>query len=163
MKIKAHPTLYAGTMFRSRLEATWAAFFDLAGLPWAYEPVDFDGWTPDFAIWLERPIYVEVKPAPLKQSLTAIDAAILQSDFGGFDKARAHQGDVCVLLLGIRPNDDADYFGIGTLLDLPSKDDSMHGIEWYGPDWHQVHAHLRVAEAKRLWGAALSVTQWVPQ
>ena len=29
--IKAIPTTYAGVRFRSRLEARWAAFFDLCG------------------------------------------------------------------------------------------------------------------------------------
>ena len=61
--IKAHPTTYAGTKFRSRLEARWAAFFDLLGWQWQYEPVDLNGWTPDFAIRCkDGPVYVEVKP-----------------------------------------------------------------------------------------------------
>jgi hypothetical protein len=46
----AHPTLYNGTTFRSRLEARWAAFFDLAGWKWQYEPLDLPGWTPDFLV-----------------------------------------------------------------------------------------------------------------
>lgn len=57
---------------RSRLEATWAAFFDEMRIDWEYEPVDMDGWIPDFAIWMmsrqgsdrltPEPMYVEVKP-----------------------------------------------------------------------------------------------------
>jgi hypothetical protein len=47
-EMKAHPTRYRGTLFRSRLEATWAAFADIAGWKWKYEPVDLKGWTPDF-------------------------------------------------------------------------------------------------------------------
>jgi hypothetical protein len=31
-------TEYAGARFRSRLEARWAAFFDLCGWRWEYEP-----------------------------------------------------------------------------------------------------------------------------
>lgn len=67
----AHETLYSGTLFRSRLEARWAAFFDLAGWKWRYEPVDLAGWTPDFWVHFscghsEDPagheLYVEVKP-----------------------------------------------------------------------------------------------------
>ena len=54
-------TMYRGYEFRSRLEAKWAAFFDLCGWEWSYEPVDLDGWIPDFAIgW--KPFLVEVKP-----------------------------------------------------------------------------------------------------
>ena len=44
------PTKYAGTRFRSRLEARWAAFFDLIGWSWVYEPFDTDHWIPDFLI-----------------------------------------------------------------------------------------------------------------
>lgn len=61
--MKAHPTTYGGVNFRSRLEAKWAAFFDLLGWQWQYEPIDLDGWTPDFSIQgHDGPIYVEVKP-----------------------------------------------------------------------------------------------------
>jgi len=79
--IAAHPTRYAGVRFRSRLEARWAAFFDLVGWNWAYEPIDLAGWTPDFRVSFkcdhsecggfvsgeamrdgEHVLYVEVKP-----------------------------------------------------------------------------------------------------
>lgn len=69
--IKAHPTLYKGVLFRSRLEARWAAFFDLAGWTWEYEPFDFNGWTPDFRVSFPcghsecspfHVLFVEVKP-----------------------------------------------------------------------------------------------------
>jgi hypothetical protein len=76
---KAHPTIYKGTRFRSRLEATWAAFFDLAGWKWEYEPVDLEveidgekfNWDPDFHVSFHcghsecpprHELYVEVKP-----------------------------------------------------------------------------------------------------
>lgn len=51
-KISAHPTQYAGVNFRSRLEARWAAFFDLRGWRWEYEPIDLQGWVPDFRLTL---------------------------------------------------------------------------------------------------------------
>ncbi len=41
-------TIDADTVFRSRLQARWAAFFDRAGWPWLYEPIDLDGYIPDF-------------------------------------------------------------------------------------------------------------------
>jgi hypothetical protein len=56
------PTTYRGTNFRSRLEARWAAFFDLIGWRWTYEPIDAKGYIPDFLIHGEYPIYVEVGP-----------------------------------------------------------------------------------------------------
>ena len=46
----AHSTRYAGVNFRSRLEAKWAAFFDLAEWRWEYETPDEVGWTPDFLL-----------------------------------------------------------------------------------------------------------------
>ena len=57
-RIAAKPTPYRGLTLRSQTEAKWAAFFDIEGLPWAYEPIDVEGWVPDFALWLERPVYV---------------------------------------------------------------------------------------------------------
>jgi hypothetical protein len=62
-KIKPIETRYNGTLFRSRLEARWAAFFDRLGWQWIYEPADLGEWAPDFAIiGAVQPIYVEVKP-----------------------------------------------------------------------------------------------------
>lgn len=63
MEIEAIPTDYAGVRFRSKLEATWARFFDVIGLAWEYEPCQMEGWWPDFLIggwWL-----AEVKPLPV--------------------------------------------------------------------------------------------------
>ena len=48
--IKAHPTKYNGVQYRSRLEARWAAFFDLIGWKHEYEPIDLPGWSPDFRV-----------------------------------------------------------------------------------------------------------------
>lgn len=56
----AIPTSYGGVNFRSRLEARWAAFFDLLGWPWEYEPIDLAGYIPDFI--LDGRVLVEVKP-----------------------------------------------------------------------------------------------------
>ena len=58
------PTTYNGTRFRSKLEASWAKFFDTHRMKWAYESegFDFDGvwYLPDF--WLpEIRTFVEVK------------------------------------------------------------------------------------------------------
>lgn len=66
----AIPTIYRNIQFRSRLEARWAAFFDLLCWVWEYEPRDMPGWIPDFVITgglgeaqgLHSEILVEVKP-----------------------------------------------------------------------------------------------------
>ena len=66
-KIKAIKTEYNGYMFRSRLEARWAVFFDAARIEYEYEPEGYtlsDGtnYLPDF--WLPQfEIFVEIKPS----------------------------------------------------------------------------------------------------
>ena len=62
-QIPALPTEYSETVFRSRLEARWAVFFDAAGIPWVYEKEGFDlgrvgcylpdFWLPDQNCWVE--------------------------------------------------------------------------------------------------------------
>jgi hypothetical protein len=60
---RAIATHYQGAHFRSRLEARWAAFFDLCGWRWEYEPPEEDGWIPDFAlIGAKGIVRAEVKP-----------------------------------------------------------------------------------------------------
>lgn len=63
MTVKAIPTTYKGTEFRSRLEARWACFFEWIGWDYTYEPFDGDGYIPDFLIHGDSPLLVEVKPA----------------------------------------------------------------------------------------------------
>jgi hypothetical protein len=65
MSPKSIETKYKGVLFRSRLEARWAVFFDTLEEPWAYEwePYnleDFGPYLPDF--WLPRQkLWVEIK------------------------------------------------------------------------------------------------------
>ena len=58
------PTLYRDVLFRSRIEARWAAAFDLWGWTWAYEAIDLSGYVPDFILEFDAPILVEVKARP---------------------------------------------------------------------------------------------------
>ena len=41
---------YKGLEFRTFLEAHWAAFFDLAGWKWSFNPKEIDEWRPDFLV-----------------------------------------------------------------------------------------------------------------
>ena len=64
--IEAIRTKYNGVIFRSRLEAQWAVFWDELGVKWEYEPKTFplsDGkqYTPDFWI-VDLALWVEIKP-----------------------------------------------------------------------------------------------------
>jgi hypothetical protein len=64
----AIPTTYKGIRFRSRAEACWAVFMDELGWVWEYEPIDLDGYIPDFLVMLQptsRQLLLEVKGAVL--------------------------------------------------------------------------------------------------
>jgi len=115
-KICAHQTLYGGVVFRSRLEARWAAFFDLRGWRWEYEPIDLQGWVPDFRLTLpplkshpseyfgmkyvrdSRPL-VEVKPVDLVEQGGCTPGLFEAFSVGKIQKA--YEG--AVLLLGQSP------------------------------------------------------------
>jgi len=72
--IKAKPTKYRGTIHKSRLEATWAVFFDFHFMvdAFVYEPKKFNcpetGWSylPDFYVNFGKLFhyYLEIKPVP---------------------------------------------------------------------------------------------------
>src|SRR4051812_47794776 len=58
----AKPTRYRHKVYRSRLEARWAALFDIVGWPHEYEPAFEPGWwLPDFRLCGR--VLVEVKPS----------------------------------------------------------------------------------------------------
>jgi hypothetical protein len=62
-KTAAIPTLYNGRQYRSRLEARWAAFFDMLCLGAEYEPFDLGRWSPDFILSRgPHSVLIEVKP-----------------------------------------------------------------------------------------------------
>lgn len=97
--MKAIPTKYRGYQMRSRLEARWAAFFDQIGWQWEYEPYDLNGWIPDFLIYGQSPLLVEVKPAQSCGELTTLIE-------------RAHHRPEAVLLVGVSPFLDGAYAGV---------------------------------------------------
>jgi len=66
--IQAIETEYKGYLFRSRLEARWAVFFDELGADWEYEPEGFKmdsiWYLPDFLVKENKmpKAYIEIKP-----------------------------------------------------------------------------------------------------
>lgn len=72
-EIKAKPTQYKNILFRSRLEARWAVYFDQLGINWLYEPeyddVEFGGclilYKPDFYL-TDYDLWVEVKAVSIR-------------------------------------------------------------------------------------------------
>ena len=127
MKHAAIPTLYRGIQFRSRLEARWAACFDGLGWRWDYEPLDLNGWIPDFALdfpcRFRRPIIVEIKPVfrsqedraaivKIEQALGAPPPREIRGETnpypGGWDEFFENlQYDV--LLFGVHPFREPDF------------------------------------------------------
>lgn len=66
-QLVALPSYYGETLFRSRLEARWAAYFDLIECPWQYEPEGFalpeGNYCPDFFCPARfAAFFVEAKP-----------------------------------------------------------------------------------------------------
>lgn len=66
-------TTYNSITFRSRLEASWACFFDRARLRWEYEPQTFRegrfSYTPDFRVGGRAWVEVKGKTIPMNRSL----------------------------------------------------------------------------------------------
>lgn len=93
-RLRAITTRYKNHLFRSRLEARYAVYFDHLGIRWEYEPEGFElgnglRYLPDF--WLpEWRIWVEIKPDT--------------PDAAGFEKAkRLALGHSAVLVLSGLP------------------------------------------------------------
>ena len=80
-KLKPLPTKYQGVLFRSRLEARWAVFFDYLNLHWSYEAQSFklddrkdkhpdSCYCPDFLVRTPQgeDMWIEIKPHNIKQN-----------------------------------------------------------------------------------------------
>lgn len=187
--IKAIETVYKNYHFRSRLEAQWAAFFDLVNWTWEYEPVDFNGWIPDFAIYGKDIVYVEVKPVvELPQDVCR------KIDNSGCDKE--------VLLVGqanpLPPGDDwhnqigwlreggyeeagkpvwwwqSAYYGrwIGSESEAKNRKGLIGFCPEYGFFMDRItgcydggsfgEGEVESSEIKRFWSQAKNLTQWQP-
>ncbi len=115
-------TKYAGTEFRSRLEARWAYLFDALGWQWEYEPFDAAGYIPDFVIIGARPFLVEVKPDVTLSDLGHHAEYVEEALLGTWTKD--------VLIVGSTPfpsdsNNDSNwgYPAAGLLLEFCPDDD----------------------------------------
>ncbi len=123
------PTKYNGINFRSRLEARWAAFFDQLKWEWEYEPIDLNGWIPDFIIKGTNNVLVEVKPYDISQLswediseyLESEDVELHQGWKDIIDKIMEAAPELDVLLLGNSVNTDVDYNTFGVILQFEEK------------------------------------------
>lgn len=99
-RIAAIPTEYKGRKYRSRLEARWAAFFDLLGWRHEYEPFDLGKWSPDFLLTGRYGATLLVEVKPIQQFSAAVASKIVEACF-----AKGIQDEVSgYLLLGVAPS-----------------------------------------------------------
>lgn len=138
---KSIETHYNGYLFRSRLEARWAVFFDNIGWKYEYEPEGFkadDGtvYLPDFYL-PQKGFYAEVKPI-----IPGWDV------YTTFSKPLKYAHNLAILLL-IGPPDFVAYgltipFGeegydidsVAFLYSNSSFEDKLFYQVWAGPESH---------------------------
>jgi len=130
--MKAIDTFYQGHLFRSRLEARWAVFFDALEIKWEYEADGYDlgggiWYLPDF--WLpEYKCFAEVKPQQFSED-----------ELSKCQKLAELSGYSCILLDG-RPDMrsypmlSVDYWCIengeyAKMVDGLSEDESCYHVE----------------------------------
>ena len=127
----AIPTMYNGIRFRSRLEATWARFFDVVEWPWQYEPIDLNGYIPDFILpftWHSgaanstHPVLVEVKPVLSLEELRGFTSKIEKS---GWDKE--------ALIVGAGPLESSNWSAtvLGLLGEVNGEPPLKPGSWWW--------------------------------
>lgn len=83
MESKGIATRFKGVDFRSRLEAKWAHVFDKLGWEWLYEPIDLEGWIPDFLIRCKgsHDLLIDIKPIARFDSAEAFEQIARKIDF----------------------------------------------------------------------------------
>lgn len=127
--IKSKPTVYKNVKFRSRLEARWAAFFDLIGWRWQYEAYDFNGWTPDFAVYGSAGsiLFIEVKPivtieyareysTKLKHVKPTVNAIMISPEF---DECKSYGSLFAGYQISHKSSDnESHYYRDGEFLDV---------------------------------------------
>ena len=135
--IKPIPTNYQHRLYRSRLEARWAAFFDLAEWKTEYEPLDLAGWSPDFLINESTRILVEVKP----------QTSYFEEDSFYFDYILAGRCEAVLLLTneiepyrGFLAKQEDELYSIGKLIIRECKQEmlvspAVVGVFW-GTSYH---------------------------
>ncbi len=95
---------YDGVLFRSSLEAQWAAFFDLIGWKWEYRPLHFGAFEPSFKVLTRRNLVMMIEVKPIEASASQDEVL---HEFEGcvpwYDLAEA--GGNPMLLLGSEPRE----------------------------------------------------------
>lgn len=149
--------MYKGVRFRSRLEASYAAFFDEIRWQWEYEPYELSGWAPDFLVkfprWREsRSLLVEVRPYDQFEQFYNHTAYIRYYDLAHSDR---HPEDG-VLLTGAHPRIGRWQMSL-----------SEGGGEFEISDWVNCNCNSQARGYRNHidvhWLAARNIVQWHPE
>lgn len=125
----AIPTLYRGVQFRSRLEARYAALFDLLKWEWQYEFADLDRYLPDYGLFFPAGIIaVEVKAAQSGAELMPHARKMRDSGWKGE-----------YLILGARPLTETSWWPFVSLGVYGQKLDAPPGEHGWVDDHALVH------------------------
>jgi len=165
-------TQYKGILFRSQLQAHYAAFFDEMGWPWAYRPVEPGLYSPGLFLMLPAGIVlVEVKPetrlVDLRQhALHAVDA--------GWDGEVLAVGarifDDGIIGLSAEPDGPGHIIGAARPFRCLNCGEASflnedHGWQCRSRGCYAGNAHVRdlsAAEVEAAWVAAGNRVQWRP-
>lgn len=159
MTIEAKPTWYAGTVFRSRLEADWAATLDTVGVRWEYEPQTIalpSGATyiPDFRL-PEIGMWLEVKGPGVPRIEKTIELGeTLACHCDGDCVCEWPHGEFVVIGQAPEPyrlEDDPHW---------PEPEDNPFGHEDHTPEWVLAH-RIRRHPGHPRWTTALRRTVWL--
>ena len=167
---KAIPTRYRDIHFRSRTEAKWAAFFDLCGIDWQYEPAECDRWFPDFIIGCGSQTYlVEVKPIWFR-SISDSDQIVQSQLADTFEKC--HDATLC-LGLGPCEAEDENGFAWSNVVgyqkfigrDVYQTQEKYYPIGFYKPgvlSFLSQFSRFEPIDLMPYWEKAQNKTQWKP-
>jgi hypothetical protein len=153
--VKAHPTMYNGVQYRSRLEARWAAFFDLIGWKHEYEPIDLPGWSPDFRVVFpcghsecsgSHTLLVEVKPYFRLEQFKGHPSC----DYIGCGLGHKWTPDLCCSAAQFGANPEVTFWSMGH---------GSGGGDFCLIDWENFHSF----GYSRLWAEAGNSVQWHPK
>jgi hypothetical protein len=150
--ISAIETKYKGVLFRSRLEAKWASFFDVLGWQWDYEPCDLPRWSPDFFIEIERQRRnsVEIRRISLLAEIKPYSTAPQFNEHEFTKHLYGHPLFHCDACVGFGVNPGV------TLIELESDSESSVGEV---PFEYLVDGELQV-DVTRLWRKACNRVRW---
>lgn len=84
MSTNSIPITVNGIRFRSLVEARWAEMFSKLGWQWEYEPIELNGYIPDFIIkFPHRHLLVEVKGETNMENIEQYAEKIIKSGWDG--------------------------------------------------------------------------------